>query len=202
MVESEMSSLKTLSEACVPRKSVFDRSRKDVVLQLGDFLNGALTEDDAKIFFEENFVTNGLKSLVSKTFDRIVGVKDQASTFLLSQAMGGGKTHSMLALGFLAKYPALRKTCWKEGDLGAEPVRVIGFDGRESDYPFGIWGALADQLGKKDFFKDYFSPLQARGSLPGSTFFRDPPRSYFWTSFHHISPMPCPNPSGRAIWPR
>ena len=26
---------------------------------------------------------------------------------------------------------------------------------------FGIWGSIAEQLGKKEFFKDYYSPLKA-----------------------------------------
>ena len=33
----------------------------------------------------------------------------------------------------------------------------------ESDAPFGVWGAIADQVGKKDQFRDYYSPLQAPG---------------------------------------
>lgn len=156
-----MKNLKTLSEACTPRQSVFDRSRKDVVLHLGDLLSGKLGEKEADTFFAENFVTKGLKSLVNKTFERLSGKKDQASTFLLSQAMGRGKTHSMIALGLLAKYPALRKKYWTEGELGNQAIRVIGFDGRESDYPFGTWGALAEQVGNKELFKDLYSPLQA-----------------------------------------
>ncbi|MBN2352085.1 MAG: ATP-binding protein [Spirochaetales bacterium] len=157
------STLINLSDACTPRKSVFDKSRKDVVLHLGDLLTGKMKEKDAELFFEENFVTKGMKSLIEKTFQRLSGKKDQAATFLLSQAMGGGKTHSMLALGLLAKYPSIRKKLWRESELGSEDIKVIGFDGRESDYPFGIWGALAEQLGKKDAFNSLYSPLQAPG---------------------------------------
>ncbi|WP_296648910.1 DUF499 domain-containing protein, partial [Romboutsia sp. 13368] len=40
---------------------------------------------------------------------------------------------------------------------------VVGFIGRESDAEFGIWGSIAEQLGKKDQFKNYYSPLQAPG---------------------------------------
>lgn len=40
---------------------------------------------------------------------------------------------------------------------------MIGFDGRESDYPYGLWGALAGQLGQKDVFASLYSPLQAPG---------------------------------------
>jgi hypothetical protein len=170
-----MSTLQTISEACKPRQSVFDRSRKDVVLHLGDLLSGKFGEKEADTFFAENFVTNGMKSLVNKTFERLSGKKDQASTFLLSQAMGGGKTHSMLALGLLAKYPSLRKKYWQEGELEGEQIRVIGFDGRESDYPYGVWGALAEQLGKRELFKDLYSPLQAPGATSWINLLKGPP---------------------------
>jgi len=153
----------SIYEVCTPRQSTFDQNRQDVVLQLSDLFDGKYSQDEASRFFEENFVTNGMKVLVNKAFERLTGINNQASTFLLSQSMGGGKTHNMIALGLLARYPALRKTFWKDKDLGSSPVRVIGFDGRESDYKFGIWGALADQLGKKELFSDLYSPLQPPG---------------------------------------
>ena len=151
-----------LKEACTPRKSVFNKERRDVVLDLSDLLE---SEIDPEKFFEENFVTSGMKTLLEKTFDRLEGVSDQASTFLLTQAMGGGKTHVMIALGLLAKNPALRPQILGDNGPGSKlgAIRVIGFTGRQSDAPLGIWGEIADQLGKKEFFKDYYSPLQAPG---------------------------------------
>ncbi len=79
--------------------------------------------------------------------------------------MGGGKTHNMIALGLLAKHPALREKVLGRNGVGCKVggVRVIGFHGRQTDARFGIWGELADQLGKKDVFKDYYQPLQAPG---------------------------------------
>lgn len=151
----------SLKAHCIPRTSVFDRGRRDVVLNLGDLLDGRLDEAAGERFFEENYVTGGMKTLVEKSFDRLLGRRDQAATFLLSQAMGGGKTHSMLALGLLARFPKLRSRFG--GDLGSNRIRVIGFDGRESNYPYGIWGALAEGLGKKEVFSDLYSPLKAPG---------------------------------------
>ena len=40
---------------------------------------------------------------------------------------------------------------------------MVAFTGRESDAPLGIWGSIATQLGKKELFKDYYSPLSAPG---------------------------------------
>jgi hypothetical protein len=152
-----------LSQSCKPRQSVFDRSRRDVVLNIDDLLRDRINGDQ---FFDENFITSGMQTLLDKVFERLSGHNNQASTFLLSQAMGGGKTHNMIALGLLAKSPALRqKVLGKDGQgsrLGA--IRVIGFNGRESDAAFGIWGELAEQLGKKEVFRDLYSPLSAPGT--------------------------------------
>ena len=79
--------------------------------------------------------------------------------------MGGGKTHNLLALGLLAKHPEHRAQVMGEfytpDDIG--PVRVVAFSGRESDAPLGIWGAIADQLEKKEQFNEYYAPLAAPG---------------------------------------
>ncbi|HOV94711.1 MAG TPA: DUF499 domain-containing protein [Spirochaetales bacterium] len=164
-----------LYDVCVPRQSVFDKSRRDVVLDLGSFLDGSLDEKSGESFFNENFVTAGMKTLVTKAFDRLNGARDQSATFLLSQAMGGGKTHNMIALGLLAKYPSLRHTLGPDFNLGTKPIRVIGFNGRESDYRLGLWGALAEQLGRKELFNDLYAPLRAPGETSWINLLRGEP---------------------------
>jgi hypothetical protein len=151
-----------LKQACAPRQSVFNRDRRDVVLDLTDLLESKI---DPTRFFEENFTTSGMKTLLEKTFSRLEGSRDQAGTFLLTQSMGGGKTHNMIALGLLAGHPELRKQVMGENAPGVslDKVRVVGFTGRQSDAPLGIWGSIAEQLGKKDAFNAYYSPLQAPG---------------------------------------
>ena len=151
-----------LKQLCTPRESVFNRDRRDVVLDLSDLLESKI---NAANFFDENFITSGMKTLLEKTFSRLEGSKDQASTFLLTQAMGGGKTHNMIALGLLALNTDLRKKILGENSPGKslDKIRVAGFNGRQSDAPLGIWGSIAEQLGKKDAFNAYYSPLQAPG---------------------------------------
>lgn len=151
-----------LKQACKPRDSVFNRDRRDVVLDLSDLLEDKV---DAKQFFEENFVTSGMGTLLAKTFDRLENRNDQASTFLLTQAMGGGKTHNMIALGLLAKHPELRASVLGDDGPGTTfgQVRVVGFHGRQTDAAFGLWGEIAEQLGKKNAFSDCYSPLKAPG---------------------------------------
>jgi predicted AAA+ superfamily ATPase len=89
---------RTLAEVCTPRQSVFDPSIRDTVYDIG-----RLNEIDPQQFFAENYVTMGMRQLLSEAFTRLEGVSDNApGVFLLSQSMGGGKTHNLLALGLLA----------------------------------------------------------------------------------------------------
>lgn len=152
-------SLKTL---CQPRPVIFDPQKRDTVLDLGDLIAGRIDPD---AFFEENYVTEGMKTLLEYTFKRLEG-KSEQGVFRLKQAMGGGKTHNLIALGLLAKHPALRPKVmgsFYDPDPALGEVKVIAFSGRETDTPLGLWGELATQLGKKELFAAHYSPLQAPG---------------------------------------
>lgn len=112
-----------------------------------------------------------MKTLLEHSFKRLEG-KSSQGIFKLRQAMGGGKTHNLLTLGLLAKHPKFRQQVMDEiynPDPNLGPVRVVAFSGRESDAPFGIWGSIAEQMGKKDQFKDLYSPLQAPGQKAWET---------------------------------
>lgn len=164
----------SLFSLCTPRKSVFDASRRDTVLDLTDLLDGQIDPD---CFFAENYLTDGLKQLLRHGLRRLAGQSDQG-VFVLSQSMGGGKTHGMLTLALLARHPEFRQQVLGsifETGVNPQGVRVIGFSGRESDAPHGIWGSLAEQLGQKDLFKDYYSPLQAPGQSAWINLLQGPP---------------------------
>ena len=153
----------SINSLCKPRPSVFSSDRRVTVLSLDTFLKGQI---NGREFFEENYFTSGILTLVDRAFRHLGGTGAGSSAFLLSQAMGGGKTHSMIALGLLARDPALRMTVLGEQDpapkLGRS--RVIGFNGRSTDAAGGIWGSIAEQLGKAEQFARYISPLL---SAPG-----------------------------------
>jgi len=148
----------SIHSLCKPRPSVFAADRRATVLSLDTFLKGQVNGPE---FFEENYFTNGMIMLVDRAFRHLGGSGAGSSVFLLSQAMGGGKTHSMIALGLMARDPALRKKVLGEKDpaprLGL--CRVVGFNGRSTDEAGGIWGAIAEQLGKAEQFTRYVSPL-------------------------------------------
>ena len=149
--------MKPLGQACKPRASVFEQRGKDTVYNIDD-----LDQIDPAEFFAENWVTDGMKVLLTEAFKRLEGKGGSAvGTFLLSQSMGGGKTHNLVALGLLAKHPDLREQVmsnfYKPGPLGV--ARVVRFSGRKNT-EFGIWGEIADQLGKSTLFAKLYSPLQ------------------------------------------
>jgi hypothetical protein len=153
----------TLKKSCNPRASVFVADRRATVLSLDTFLKGKVHGGE---FFDENYFTNGMVTLVDRAFRHLAGTGAGSTVFLLSQAMGGGKTHSMIGLGLLARDPELRRHVL--GDKDPAPklgrCRVVGFNGRSTDAAGGIWGSIAEQLGKADQFARYVSPLL---SAPG-----------------------------------
>ncbi|MCI0728575.1 MAG: DUF499 domain-containing protein [Chloroflexi bacterium] len=160
--------MKSLKQLCVPRTSVFDAQRRDTVLDLNDLVAGRIQPED---FFRENYITEGMKTLLDQGFRRLEG-KSQQGVFKLKQAMGGGKTHNLLTLGLLARHPEYRQQImgrFYTPDSRLGPVKVVAFSGRESDAPFGIWGAIAEQLDKKDHFKDLYSPLRPPGQTAWET---------------------------------
>ncbi len=153
--------LPTLEAACRPRPSVFEQRAADTVYNIDD-----LDQIDPVRFFTENWVTDGMRRLLTEAFRRLEGRSSSAAgSFLLSQSMGGGKTHNLIALGLLARHPEWRERVMRDfytpGPLGA--VRVVTFSGRKTHTPFGIWGEIAGQLNRKDALRDFYAPLQPPG---------------------------------------
>lgn len=139
---------------------MFDGSFADTV----DDLNG-LRSIDPTTFFEENYVTGGMKQLLTEAFKRLDGSQNAAGAFLLSQSMGGGKTHNLLALGLLAQHPKLRQEvmgAFYSGDSIGK-VNVVAFSGRKTNTPYGLWFEIADQLSKAQVFSHLYTPLQPPG---------------------------------------
>jgi len=153
--------MRTLFELCKPRKSVFDETKREDVLNLSDLLEGNI---ECASFFEENYTTGGMQTLFDTAFNRFIN-QGQTGVVKLTQSMGGGKTHNMLALGLLAANPEFRsKVMTNSGKYKSiGKVRVAAFTGRETDAQFGIWGSIAEQIGKKEVFSQYYTPLSAPG---------------------------------------
>jgi hypothetical protein len=139
----------TVRQLCQPHEAALNHVIADQIEHLDQVLEAGDAEHAA--FFEKNHITAGLKVLLQEGLARLAGRSDQAM-FELRQAMGGGKTHSMIALGILAKSPALRQRYIPEIAHGAafEVARIVAVEGRNIDRVRHVWGEIITQLGKAE----------------------------------------------------
>ncbi|MDA7889828.1 DUF499 domain-containing protein [Akkermansiaceae bacterium] len=147
--------MKSIANLCTPKSTVFDASQRDTVHDILDLKNKNI--DPAK-FFDETYFTAGMKSLIKNSFERLSG-QGSESVFRLSQSMGGGKTHSMIALGLLAEHAAVRKSVFPEAKSVGD-VRVAVISGRMK-MKHCLWGEVAEQLGNLKLFGNLVSPPEA-----------------------------------------
>jgi hypothetical protein len=127
---------------CTPRQSVLDGS-EDFVVNLSALVE--LTEAEATEFLDANVLTSGMEELIMQAFDRLSGGPSRG-IFKLSEAMGGGKTQSMIVAGLLARFPKLAKALpFKTQPKNVELDQVIAFTGRSTDE--NVWVTIGKQLG-------------------------------------------------------
>jgi hypothetical protein len=120
------------------------------VAQLEKFDQVVKNDRDAREFFRRNYFTSGLNRLIEQGFARLAGRSEQGS-FYLTQAMGGGKTHSLLAFGLLAANPRLRKDVLNGSQAQTDygPANVVIFSGLQSPENL-LWGHIAEKAGRPE----------------------------------------------------
>ncbi len=145
--------LQTVKDACQLHENAIDFSMADHIENIQDVIK---EQQDGIAFFEQTFITQGMEQLFRQGLNRLAGKSDDG-VFQLTQAMGGGKTHLMVALGLLAKNPALREKVVPEFAKGNdESTQVVAFSGRNYPNHF-LWGEIAYQLGKEEEFTKYWA---------------------------------------------
>lgn len=146
--------LKTVKQACIFNPIIRDYRMSQAIDNLSELI---YDEGDGRDFFARNYLTQGMEQLFREGMLRLSGKSDQA-VFELTQAMGGGKTHMMIALGLLAKHPHLRLEVLPT-DLASRinscEVRIAAFNGRNNPENF-IWGEIASQLGEAEAIRPYW----------------------------------------------
>ena len=105
-------------------------------------------------FFQQSHFTSGMQELVREGFKRLSGAAGGRPVFRLKQAMGGGKTHLLKVMSFLANHPELRGEFFPEATARYEfeTAKVAFFHGREQPDDF-FWGRIASQLGYEGIFE-------------------------------------------------
>ena len=128
---------------------------------LQDFIDGKIDPVD---FFEKNHTTGGMKTLFEQGFERLAG-KSGKAVFKLTQGMGGGKTHSVIAFGLLASSSRTRLAMLPDDPnaSGFGDAKVIAIDGRDN-FPTYLWGYIADRLGKGAEFEAFYKPVASAPS--------------------------------------
>jgi len=147
--------LLTVKDACELHPMALDYSMSEQIENLSDVIGTAAKT--AHDFFEKNYVTKGMETLLSQGLQRLGGRSDQA-VFELKQAMGGGKTHSMIALGLLARDSSLRAEVVPEIARAAAfgNAQVVAVNGRVGFEETFLWGEIAKQLGKSAEFSKFW----------------------------------------------
>lgn len=146
--------IKTVKQACVFNPIIRDYRMSQAIENLADLITDA---GDGQEFFARNYVTQGMDQLFREGMLRLSGQSDQA-VFELTQAMGGGKTHMMIALGLLARHPELRRQILPPdlaGRITIGKARIAAFNGRNNPDNF-IWGEIASQLGQEEAIKPHW----------------------------------------------
>lgn len=143
----------TVKQLCTPSPTVKSDSLVEQVAQIEDFASGKV---DGRAFFQRNYFTSGLELLVRRGFERLAG-KSEDGAFYLTQAMGGGKTHSLIAFGLLAADPALRREVVPNFTAGDEfgAAKVVIFSGHQNPETL-LWGYIAEQLGCADVMAPFW----------------------------------------------
>lgn len=149
----------TVRDACEVHDHV---RREDTAPEIDDLIDAlaaaAASSEAASQFFATNHITGGMRLLLELGFRRLAAKGEQPS-FVLSQAMGGGKTHMMIALGLLAQLPTLRHRILSEAGLPDEfegAARVVAVTGRRNPAHY-LWGEIALQLKKPELFRRFWA---------------------------------------------
>lgn len=148
--------MQTIRDLCTPHHNVLrsdpEPDIEDIALVIG------AAEKDASAFFARNHVTNGMRQLFELGIARLDQRSDQA-VYTLTQAMGGGKTHLMVAFGLIAKSAALRTRVLDEAGIkapnGFGDAKVVAISGRNQPNNF-LWGQIAHQLGEGERFAQFW----------------------------------------------
>jgi hypothetical protein len=145
--------LKTVRDACKPHQMAIDSALADQIEDLGELLDRAA---DGADFYAKNHMTAGMRQLFELGLRRLAGKSDQA-VFELTQAMGGGKTHTMIAFGLLARDETLRAKIVPDLARVApfSKAQLVAVTGRRYPDHF-LWGEIAAQLGRADQFQRYW----------------------------------------------
>ena len=151
----------TIFDCCRPREDVLSDTLGDYAAELRTVLTekGPDEYTDPAQFFANSYPTDGLRRLLAAVGRRLSHAGSaEGSTIRLDSTFGGGKTHGMIALVHLARYPATVPAEFLDPSFRPRtPSTVAAFDGEMANVVAGVdlegglraktpWGYLAYKL--------------------------------------------------------
>jgi hypothetical protein len=141
----------TVKQACTLNEGALNIRISDGIERVDEETQSV---EDGRLFLKHSYLTKGMIELVQEGFKRLSGGLGGKPVFRLKQAMGGGKTHLIKTMAFLARHEQLRTEFFSEAasryKFGASQVTF--FNGREQPDDY-FWGRIASQLGHTGFFE-------------------------------------------------
>jgi predicted AAA+ superfamily ATPase len=95
----------TVKQACTLNEGALNIRISDGIERVDE---ETLNEEDGRRFLKHSYLTKGMIELVQEGFKRLSGGQGGRPVFRLKQAMGGGKTHLIKTMAFLARHEPLR----------------------------------------------------------------------------------------------
>jgi len=160
--------LPSVFKTCVPREEILggELSPELFAAKLRLVVEGKAPPvyQDPAAFFVNTFATDGLKTLISEVFGRLVGVAVGSPIIRLETSFGGGKTHDEIALWHIAKHgrviPGLERFTDNINLIPDQPIQVAAIACQDLEPIDGsyhpdtgitthtLWGEIAYQIGK------------------------------------------------------
>jgi hypothetical protein len=158
--------LPSVFKTCIPREEILagELSPELFAAKLRLVVEGKAPHvyQDPTAFFANTFATDGLKTLISEVFGRLVGAAVGSPIIRLETSFGGGKTHDEIALWHIAKNGRDISGLDRFADLNLIPDRPIqaaaiacqDLDPVNGVYhadtgvtTYTLWGEIAYQIG-------------------------------------------------------
>jgi hypothetical protein len=178
--------LKPWRDIIVPHQEVLQGTYQDAefAAKLGQVAAGTATQDyqNPVAFFENTFVTEGMRLLLSSVIQRLAG-KGGDPVIQLKTAFGGGKTHTMLAVYHLATAKTAAKNLAGVSQILDQThitdlphANIVVLDGNafspsqprtyDNTTVHTLWGEIAWQLGKEAGYA-LLAQADQEGTSPG-----------------------------------
>lgn len=155
-------------KACIPREEVLTGSLTDaeLALRLSTIAKGEAKPpyNTPETFLKATHLTRNMKTILENVFGRLAGTKKEVNPIIvLDVGFGGGKTHTMATLYYIAKHGNERKIAELTGGIQIpNNIKTVVMSGedyteegitRDGKQIKTIWGDMFWQLGKYEQYE-------------------------------------------------